>query len=136
MDKNSGAPPWRDMGQWTEFPCLEMCRDLWIKTPVPLLLRSRPTCHGIRRTVIDIARESLVFFFFRIILRLDPCRTGLLQLLDLIHVTSPYRTHASNPITRTASWTASFLVISIPVPLDVIMTYDSDPDSDPILSYD
>ncbi len=43
------------------------------------LLRSRPTCHGIRRTVIDIARESLVFHFFRIILRLDPCRTGLLQ---------------------------------------------------------
>src|SRR6266571_505968 len=36
MDKNSGAPPWRDMGQWMEFPCLEMCRDLWIKTPVPL----------------------------------------------------------------------------------------------------
>src|SRR6266702_1820371 len=41
------------------------------------LLRSRPTCHGIRRTVIDIARESLVFHFFCIILRLDPCRTGL-----------------------------------------------------------
>src|SRR6266702_1654531 len=35
-DKNSGAPPWRDMGQRMEFPCLEMCRDLWIKTPVPL----------------------------------------------------------------------------------------------------
>src|SRR6266702_6487558 len=42
-----------------------------------LMLRSRPTCHGIRRTVIDIARESLVFHFFCIILRLDPCRTGL-----------------------------------------------------------
>ena len=40
------------------------------------LLRSRPTCHGIRRTVIDTARESLVFRFFCIILRLDPCRTG------------------------------------------------------------
>src|SRR6266702_1090087 len=36
MDKNSGAPPWRDMGQQTEFPFPEMCRDLWIKTPVPL----------------------------------------------------------------------------------------------------
>src|SRR6266702_3433150 len=35
-DKFSRAPPWRDMGQWTEFPCLEMCRDPWIKTPVPL----------------------------------------------------------------------------------------------------
>src|SRR6266702_605551 len=36
VDKNSGAPPWRDMGQRMEFPCLEMCRDPWIKTPVPL----------------------------------------------------------------------------------------------------
>src|SRR6266702_4808032 len=36
VDKNSRAPPWRDMGQRTEFPCLEMCRGLWIKTPVPL----------------------------------------------------------------------------------------------------
>src|SRR6266702_1109991 len=36
VDKNSSAPLWRDMGQWTEFPCPEMCRDLWIKTPVPL----------------------------------------------------------------------------------------------------
>src|SRR6266702_2013220 len=36
VDKNSGAPPWRDTGQWTEFLCLEMCRDPWIKTPVPL----------------------------------------------------------------------------------------------------
>ena len=36
---------------------------------------------------------------------------------------SPYRTHASNPITCTASWTASFLVITIPLPLDVTMTY-------------
>src|SRR6266702_5077485 len=40
------------------------------------MLRSRPTCHGIRRTVIDTARGSLVFHFFCIILRLDPCRTG------------------------------------------------------------
>src|SRR6266702_1928286 len=61
------------------------------------VLRSRPTCHGIRRTVIDIARESLVFFFFRVILRLNPCRTGLLQLLDLVHITLPYRTHTPNP---------------------------------------
>src|SRR6266702_2471245 len=36
VDKNSGAPPWRDTGQQTEFPCPEMCRGLWIKTPVPL----------------------------------------------------------------------------------------------------
>src|SRR6266702_3686087 len=36
VDKNSGAPPWRDMGQQTEFPCLEMCRDPWIKTLEPL----------------------------------------------------------------------------------------------------
>jgi len=36
MDKNSGAPPWRDMGQWMEFPCPELCRDPWIKTPEPL----------------------------------------------------------------------------------------------------
>src|SRR6266702_4680740 len=42
----------------------------------PFMLRSRPTCHGIRRTVIDTARGSLVFHFFCIILRLDPCRTG------------------------------------------------------------
>src|SRR6266702_3739091 len=35
-DKNSGAPPWRDTGQWTEFPCPEMCRGLWIKTLVSL----------------------------------------------------------------------------------------------------
>src|SRR6266702_4005762 len=37
MDKNSSAPPWRDIGQWMEFPCPEMCRDPWIKTLVPLL---------------------------------------------------------------------------------------------------
>ncbi|SRR6266702_1357261 len=56
--------------------------------------------------------------------------------LIFVRVITPYRTHASTPITCTASWTASFLVISIPFPLDVIMTYDLDPDSDPILSYD
>src|SRR6266702_590513 len=43
VDKNSGAPPWRDTGQWMEFPCAEMCRGLWIKTPVPLLGGIRPT---------------------------------------------------------------------------------------------
>src|SRR6266571_3678099 len=37
MDKFSRAPPWRDTGQRMKFPCLEMCRGLWIKTPVPLL---------------------------------------------------------------------------------------------------
>jgi len=36
MDKNYSAPPWRDTGQQMEFPCPEMCRGLWIKTPVPL----------------------------------------------------------------------------------------------------
>src|SRR6266702_3188209 len=36
VDKNSSAPPWRNTGQWMEFPCPEMCRDPWIKTPVPL----------------------------------------------------------------------------------------------------
>src|SRR6266702_3423260 len=36
VDKNSGAPPWRDMGQWMEFPFPEMCRNPWIKTLVPL----------------------------------------------------------------------------------------------------
>ena len=45
-----------------------------------LVLRSHPTCHGIQRTVIDTARESFIFRFFHIILRLDPCQTGLLQL--------------------------------------------------------
>src|SRR6266702_1866974 len=96
------------------------------------MLRSRPTCHGIRRTVIDIARESLVFHFFCIILRLDPCRTGLLQ---------PPRPSSTSSrliglMTRTPShaWphgqSRSF-VIFILFPLDVIMTYDSDPDSDP-----
>src|SRR6266702_393170 len=47
------------------------------------MLRLRPTCHGIRRTVIDTARESLIFHFFCIILRLDPCRTRLPLPLDL-----------------------------------------------------
>ncbi len=37
---------------------------------------------------------------------------------------------------RTASWTASFPCYLHPFPLDIIMTYDADPDSDPILSYD
>src|SRR6266702_6816104 len=48
----------------------------WFRLTRGCLLRSRPTCHGIRRTVIDTARGSLVFRFFCIILRLDPCRTG------------------------------------------------------------
>src|SRR6266702_3606473 len=37
VDKNSRGPPWRDMGQQMEFPCLGMCRGLWIKTLVPSL---------------------------------------------------------------------------------------------------
>src|SRR6266702_3434470 len=72
-----------------------------------LLLRSRPTCHGIRRTVIDTARESLVFRFFCIILRLDPCRTGPLPP----HLPSPTSScliglMPRTPITCTASRTA------------------------------
>src|SRR6266568_1769490 len=51
--------------------------------------------------------------------------------LTFIYVITPYRTHDSNPITRIASWTISFLCYLHPIPLDVIMTYDSDPDSDP-----
>src|SRR6266702_4776859 len=105
------APCFHVKGVHTPFP-FTCVPSLVSATPVPMhlhvadrehtgkrggVLRSRPTCHGIRRTVIDIARESLVFFFFRIILRLNPCRTGLLQLLDLVHVTLPYRTHTSNP---------------------------------------
>src|SRR6266571_4062598 len=35
-DKFSRAPPWRDMGQWMEFPCPEMCRGPWINSPEPL----------------------------------------------------------------------------------------------------
>src|SRR6266702_4151920 len=35
VDKNSGAPPWRDTGQQMEFPCPKMCRGLWIKTLEP-----------------------------------------------------------------------------------------------------
>src|SRR6266702_2955038 len=96
------------------------------------MLRSRPTCHGIRRTVIDIARESLVFHFFCIILSLDPCRTGLFLIIDL----APTSSRLIGLMTRTPSHalphgqSLSF-VIFILFPLDVIMTYDSDPDSVP-----
>src|SRR6266704_334601 len=48
-------------GVWDQFlwkESLEQCRPDICTLPV---LRSRPTCHGIRRTVIDIARGSLVF---------------------------------------------------------------------------
>src|SRR6266702_502015 len=96
------------------------------------VLRSRPTCHGIRRTVIDIARESLVFHFFCIILRLDPCRTGLFLITDL----APTPSRLIGLMTRTPSHAlphgqSRSFVIFILFPLDVIMTYDSDPDSDP-----
>src|SRR6266702_3624672 len=86
-DKNSGAPPWRDTGQQTEFPCPEMCRDPWIKTPVPLpggiwangqsfhckgssalgheighfrSFQSSQSCHA-SPLISDIATNSLVF---------------------------------------------------------------------------
>ncbi len=99
-----------------------------------LLLRSCPTCHRIRHTVIDIARESSIFHFFCIILRLDPCWTGLLQLLDprSCHTAlsdsclGPHHVHC-----LTDSLVPCYLY---PFPLDIIMTYDSDPDSDLILS--
>src|SRR6266702_4196189 len=101
------------------------------------MLRSRPTCHGIRRTVIDTARESLVFHFFCIILRLDPCRTGPLPP----HCPSPTSScliglMPRTPITCTASRTASFLLYLYPTPLDVTMTYDPDPDSNPYPFHD
>src|SRR6266702_3958798 len=98
------------------------------------LLRSRPTCHGIRRTVIDTARESLVLHFFCIILRLDPCRTGLFLIADL----TPTSSRLIGLMTRTPSHAlphgqSRSFVIFILFPLDVIMTYDPDPDSDLIL---
>src|SRR6266702_4544981 len=88
------------------------------------VLRSRPTCHGIRRTVIDIARESLVFHFFCIILRLDPCRTGLFLITDL----TPTSSRLIGLMTRTPSHAlphgqSRSFVIFILFPLDVIMTY-------------
>src|SRR6266702_1463654 len=71
---------------------------VWWQICLCAVLRSRPTCHGIRCTVIDTARESLIFHFFCIILCLDPCWTGLLQPLDLhSHHAASYQTHASNP---------------------------------------
>src|SRR6266571_2323805 len=109
------------------------CRSLVVgRVRLLWLLRSRPTCHGIRRTVIDIARESLVFHFFCIILRLDPCRTGLLLITDL----APTSSRLVGLMTRTPSHAlphgqSRSFVIFILFPLDVIMTYDSDPDSDP-----
>ncbi len=33
VDKNSGAPPWRDTGQQMEFPCPELCRDVTYMPP-------------------------------------------------------------------------------------------------------
>src|SRR6266702_3427945 len=57
------------------------------------------------------------------------------SLLTFIHTMPPLiRLMPRTPIMCTASRTASFLVISIPPSFDVIMTYDSDPDSNPILS--
>src|SRR6266702_7415030 len=96
------------------------------------MLRSRPTCHGIRRTVIDIARESLVFHFFCIILRLDSCRTGPFLITDL----APTPSRLIGLMTQTPSHAlphgqSRTFVIYILFPLDVIMTYDSDQDSDP-----
>src|SRR6266702_4800928 len=70
--------------------------------------------HALLVTGYDVLLSTLqgnpFIFFFRIILRLDPCRTGSFLIIDL-HL----RHHALSdsclepPITCTASWTASFL---------------------------
>ncbi len=101
------------------------------------LLRSRPTCHGIRRTVIDTARESLVFHFFCIILRLDPCRTGPLPP----HWPSPTSScliglKLEPPSRVLPHGQLRSFDISTPLPLDVTMTYDSDPNSNPYPFHD
>src|SRR6266702_2808680 len=54
--------------------------------------------------------------------------------LTFAYVTTPYRTHASNPHHVYRLTDSLVPLISLPhFPLDVIMTYDSDPDSDLIL---
>ena len=57
--------------------------------------------------------------------------------LTFIYVTTPYRTHASEPLSRALphGQPRSF-DISIPPPLDIIMTYDPDSDSDPYPFHD
>src|SRR6266702_4071422 len=85
------------------------------------MLRSRPTCLGLRRTVIDISRESLVFHFVCIILRLDPCRTGPFLITDL----APTPSRLIGLMTRTPSHAlphgqSRSFVIFILFPLDVI----------------
>ena len=58
------------------------------------------------------------------------------MFLTFVYVITPYQTHAIEPhhaYCLTDSLVPCYLH---PFPLDVIMTYDSDPDSNPILSYD
>src|SRR6266571_5315363 len=47
------------------------------------VLRSCPTCHRIRRTVIDTARESLVFHFFSSSFASTHAELDYFSLLDL-----------------------------------------------------
>src|SRR6266702_6772289 len=63
--KSNGCPKIHAVTKADGYRAKDLQAMLW-----DYLLRSRPTCHGIRRTVIDIARASLVFHFFCIILRL------------------------------------------------------------------
>ncbi len=94
------------------------------------VLQSRPTCHRIRHTVIDTARESFIFHFFLYRASPRPMPDWIASASLTVrprHVTL-IGLMPRNPITYTASRTASFLDISIPFPLDVTMTYD--PDSD------
>src|SRR6266702_855501 len=96
------------------------CRSLVVgRVRLLWLLRSRPTCHGIRRTVIDIARESLVFHFFCIILRLDPCRTGPFLITDL----APTSSRLIGLMTRTPSHHCLLILYDKTIALDPDHTY-------------
>jgi len=93
------------------------------------MLWSCPTCHRIRRTVIDIVRGSCSFSFFPLptsvsthILPLD-CSTSL-----SLHASDPW--HHTLPHGQPHSF-----VITPSSPPDVIMMHDPEPDSDPILSH-
>src|SRR6266702_8445335 len=111
----------------TRFNCVCLCLTLCV-TITPYLSRDTTYCY---RHCKGISRFPLLPYHPS--LRPMPDRIASASL-TFDHITLPHRTHASDPITCTASWTASFLAISIPFPLDVIMTYDSDLDSDLIFS--
>ncbi|SRR6266702_502586 len=76
-----------------------------------MLLQSRPTCHRIQHTVINTVRGSCSFSFFPLPSSVST-HAFTFRPLDLII--------SSNPelmMTHSASWTALFLIISIPSPL-------------------